>query len=121
MKVTTQLTVVIVSGIVGLIGLVVGLAVLAHWSEGAIIAMVTAFGAVFVNAYMTVRNQAKTAQVLEGQDVKLKTIVEQTNGLSDRERQDIANRSVATIMARLQSEGHLVAADDAPTGEIRRG
>ena len=102
MKISTQTTVVIVAGIIGLLGLVIGLAVFAKWSEGAIIAMVTAFGAMFVNAFMTVRNQAKTAQTLDAQDVKLDTVVRQTNGMSEAERQDIAERAALSVVAQFR-------------------
>jgi hypothetical protein len=95
---TTQLAVVIASGIIGFVGLILGLAVLADWSDGAIIGMATAFGAVIVNTIIAVRNQTKTAQVLDDQDVKLRTIVEQTNGLSETERQDIAERAAASVV-----------------------
>jgi hypothetical protein len=111
MKITTQLTVVICTGIVGMLGLVVGLAVLAQWSDGAIIAMVTAFGAVIVNTVIAVRNQAKTAEVLQGQDDKLDTVVKQTNGLSEIERQDIADRAAEAgaiaVIAKLKSDGKI--------------
>lgn len=88
MKLTNQLVIVICAGIAGMIGLVVGLAVLAKWSDGAIIAMLTAFGAVIVNTIVAVRNQAKTAEVLAGQDDKL----------------DLMHASVATVERRTNGE-----------------
>jgi uncharacterized iron-regulated membrane protein len=103
-KLTNQLAIVIGVGVFGIVGLVLGLAVLANWSDGAIIGMVTAFGAVIVNTVVAVRNQAKTAEVLQGQDEKLATIERQTNGLSETERDDIARRAVAAY-AQQQKRG----------------
>lgn len=94
-KLSTQMMIVIVTGLVGFVGLILGLAVLADWSDGAIIGLATAFGAVFVNTALAIRNQAKTAQVLVDQDVKLDTITHQTNGMSEEERMDVARRAVA--------------------------
>jgi hypothetical protein len=97
-KVTTQLAIVVCVGILGIVGLIVGLAVFASWSEGAIIAMVTAFGAVILNTIITIRNQSKTNETLESQDVKLDTITAQTNGLSEIERQEIAERAAVAVV-----------------------
>lgn len=104
MRVTTQLAVVIVSAVLGAVALVLGLAVWADWSDGAIVAMVGAFGSVLVNSIVLVRNQQKTGQVLAGQDEKLEVITRQTNGLSEVERDDVAQRAAdkavrATIAA----------------------
>jgi hypothetical protein len=99
-KLTTQLTIVIVSGILGIVGLIVGLAVLAQWSDGAIIAMVTAFSAVIVNTIIAVRNQAKTAEVLQGQDDKLDRVVTQTNGELTRR-----DRRIATLENQVRNLG----------------
>lgn len=98
MKLTTQLAVVIVVGLLGFVGLILGLAVLAEWSDGAIIGLATAFGAVIVNTVIAVRNQQKTRETLVDQDRKLDTITRQTNGLSDEERQDIARRAALTAL-----------------------
>jgi hypothetical protein len=106
-KLTTQLAAVIIVGFVGIAGLVLGLAVLADWSDGAVIGLATALGAIVVNLIVAIRGQQKNAETLASQDRKLDTVVAQTNGLSDRERQDIAERTVATMMARLKNEGHL--------------
>lgn len=100
MKLTTQLAVVIITAIIGIGGLIVGLAVLADWSDGAIIGMVTAFGAVIVNSVIAVRNQAKTAEVLTAQTEQLDTITEQTNGKSDAEVQRIVERALAAHEAK---------------------
>ena len=105
MRITTQLTVVIVVGIVGFVGMIVSLAVLADWSDGAIIGMATAFGAVIVNTVIAVRNQQRTVETLLHQDEKLDTITAQTNGLSDRERQDIAHRAALTALAQTRKDG----------------
>jgi hypothetical protein len=100
-KFSTQFAVVIVAGIVGFVSLVVGLAVWADWSDGAIVAMVGGIGAVIVNLIVLSRGQQKTAETLVAQDVKLDTITAQTNGLSERERQDIAERAAVSIAKRM--------------------
>jgi uncharacterized membrane protein len=95
---TTQFAVVVVAGIIGFVSLVVGLAVWADWSDGAIVAMVGGIGAVIVNLIVLSRGQQKTADTLVAQDVKLDTITAQTNGLSELERQDIAERAAASVV-----------------------
>ena len=109
MKMTTQFAAVIVVGVVGFVGLILGLAVLADWSDGAIIAMCTAFGALLVNTIVTIRNQQKTVETLTGQDDKLDTITQQTNGLSERERDDITTRAavkaIEAYAARMKEGG----------------
>ncbi len=104
MKVNNQLAAVIVVGVLGFVGLILGLAVLADWSDGAIIGMCTAFGALIINTIIAVRNQAHTAETLVAQDVKLDTITAQTNGLSERERQDIAERAAASVVKQLRGD-----------------
>ena len=80
MKLTTQLAVVIGVGIAGIVSLVICLAVFAQWSDGAVIGLATALGAIVIILTVTVRNQAKTAEVLQGQDDKLDQVVHRTNG-----------------------------------------
>jgi hypothetical protein len=101
MKLTTQLTAVIITSVLGLAGLVLGLAVWASWSDGAVVAMVTIFGTIAVNLIVAIRNQQKTAETLAGQDEKLDLIEHQTNGLSAAERDDIANRAVRAVLTEL--------------------
>lgn len=98
MKLTNQMTIVIVSAMLGGIGMIVGLAVLADWSDGAIIGMVSGIGSVLVSLIVAVRGQQKTAEVLQDQNVTLDRVIEQTNGLSDRERQDIAQRAATSVL-----------------------
>lgn len=98
-RLSTQLTIVIVSTTIGILGLIFGLAVWADWSEGAIVAMITAFGALLANTIAIVRNQAKTAEILANQDDKLDRVVEQTNGMSHAERTDIARRAAQEAVA----------------------
>jgi hypothetical protein len=86
--------------ITGLGGMIVALAVLAKWDDGAIIGLGSAFGAIAVTSVLQLRNQHATRQTLEAQDEKLETIERQTNGLSTAERQDIAERAAAAIMRR---------------------
>lgn len=95
---TNQLAAVVIVGILGFVGLIVGLAVLADWSDGAIIGMGTAFGAIIINTIVAVRNQNRVTETLGEQDVKLDTIQAQTNGLSELERQEIAERAAAAVV-----------------------
>lgn len=104
MKLTTQLAVVICIGALGMGGLVLGLAVWANWSDGAVVGMVTVFGTIMVNLVVAIRNQQKTSETLVAQDRKLDTVVAQTNGLSELERDDIARRAAAAAIT-LHEEG----------------
>jgi proteasome assembly chaperone (PAC2) family protein len=97
-KLTNQLAIVIVSAIVGLVGLVLGLAVFAAWSSGAIIGMASGIGSVLVSLIVAVRGQQITAQELQRQTTQLDTITEQTNGTSTAEREDIARRAAAAAV-----------------------
>ena len=101
---TTQLVVLILGTLGGLIGLVLSLAVWADWSDGAIVGMVSAFGTLATGLIVAVRNQQKTQETLQGQGEQLATIEKQTNGLSSTERQDIAERAAAAAIARIQGE-----------------
>lgn len=102
MKLTTQLVVLILGTLAGLIGLVVCLAVWADWSDGAIVGMVSAFGTLASGLIVAVRNQQKTQETLTRQDEQLATIERQTNGLSEAERQDIADRAAAAAIAQMR-------------------
>ncbi len=103
MKLTNQLVVLVLGTMFGMVGLVVCLAIWADWSDGAIVGMVSAFGTVSAGVIVAVRNQQKTAEVLESQDQVLSKIDRQTNGLSERERQDIAERAAEEAIARYQA------------------
>lgn len=108
MKLSNQLVALILGTLAGLVGLVVSLAIWADWSDGAIVGMVSAFGTIAAGLIVTVRNQQQTQQTLAHQDEKLEKIDVQTNGLSAKERQDIANRAAAAAIAayRASGEGH---------------
>lgn len=97
MKITTQLVIMVGIVVVGMVGLVLGLAVFADWSDGAIIGMVSGFGTVAAGLIMAVRNQQLTTETLAEQDVKLDTITAQTNGMSEIERQDVAKRAAIEV------------------------
>ena len=101
---TTQWAIVIGVSVGGTVALVIGLAVFAKMSDGAIVGLIGGIGAVLVNLIVVVRGQQKAAETLEHQDVKLEKIEQQTNGLSERERQDIAERAAAAVI-RQQKEG----------------
>jgi hypothetical protein len=109
MKLTKELAVVICVMIAGAVGLILGLAVLADWSDGAILAMFSLFASIATGLIAAVRNQQKTTETLDNlqrqvgsgqrdQDTKISTIVKQTNDLSDLARQDIADKAVRTVM-----------------------
>lgn len=99
MKVTTQLVAMIGIITLGMVGLVLGLAVFADWSDGAIIGMVSGFGTLATGLIVAVRNQQQTAQTLADQDRKLDTVVAQTNGLSEIERQEIAAAAAVEVIS----------------------
>ncbi len=92
-SITTQFVVLVSVLVIGMVGLVLGLAVLAHWSDGAIVGMVSGFGTLATGLIVAVRNQQVTRETLENQDRKLDTITAQTNGLSELEREEIADRA----------------------------
>lgn len=103
-KLTTQLVVLILGTLIGLIGLVVSLAIWADWSDGAIVGMVSAFGTLAGGLIVAVRNQQATQQTLTRQDEKLETIERQTNGLAHQEREDIARRAAVAAIRQLRGE-----------------
>jgi D-arabinose 1-dehydrogenase-like Zn-dependent alcohol dehydrogenase len=93
-KLTTQLAVVICVGILTMSALVFGLAVYAHWSDGAIVGLIGVAGGALGTLIVQLRSNAKLAD----QDKTLDTIVRQTNGLSETERQDIAMRAARAVL-----------------------
>jgi hypothetical protein len=97
-KITKELVLLIGIIIAGAVGLVLGLAVWADWSDGAIVGMVSLFGSLASGLIVAVRNQQKTSETLEQQDRKLDTVVAQTNGLSELERQEIADRAAVAVV-----------------------
>jgi hypothetical protein len=106
MKITKELVILVGIIIAGMAGMVLGLAVWADWSDGAIVGMVSLFGSLASGLIVAVRNQQKTTETLEQQDRKLDTVVAQTNGLSEVERQDIADRAALSIVQAYR-KGHL--------------
>lgn len=99
MKLTNQVAAVICVTVLSLACLVASLSIWANWSDGAVVGMVTVFATIAGNLIVAIRNQQKTAETLSTQDDKLDTITSQTNGLSDRERQDIASRAAKAAIA----------------------
>lgn len=108
MKLTTQLTVVIVAGILGMVAMVVFLSY-AGWSEGGIAGMVTGLMTSVGALIVVVRNQVKTSEQIDNvqrqinagqQDAsgQLEVIARQTNGITSDERQDIAERAVKSAL-----------------------
>jgi hypothetical protein len=93
MKITTQFVVLVGVLVSGMVGLVLGLAVLADWSDGAIVGMVSGFGTIAATLLVTIRNQQKTTETLDDQSKQLETVVAQTNGLSHEERSAIAREA----------------------------
>jgi hypothetical protein len=103
LKITKELVVLIAIIVLGAVGLVLGLAVFADWSDGAIVGMVSLFGSLASGLIVAVRNQQKTTETLTEQDVKLDTVIAQTNGMSELERQDIAERAAASVVRQFRS------------------
>lgn len=96
--------------VLGMVGMVLGLAVWADWSDGAIVGMVSGFGTLATGLIMAVRNQQKTTETLEAQDVKLDTVMAQTNGMSEIEREAIADAAAdkaAVAVVKAWREGKL--------------
>lgn len=115
MRITNQLVALVAVVGLGMVGLVLGLAVLADWSDGAIVGMVSGFGSVAVAILVAVRNQQHTAQALDElqqqvgagqrhQTDTLDQVVKQTNGLSETERQDIAERAAASVVRQFRGQ-----------------
>ena len=72
--------------------------------DGAIIGMVSGFGTIATGLIVAVRNQQQTTERLEDQDRKLDRITAQTNGLSEIERQDIADKAYQAQTERLDPQ-----------------
>jgi hypothetical protein len=115
MKLTTQVAWVLVVAIVAFVGLVVGLAVFANWSDGAIGAMIAGFGGIIVNTVLILRNQ-------QVQGAKLDEIADHTNGSLSRRDDTIAgltamNRQQAQMIAQRDAQiQHLRVRHDPGTG-----
>jgi hypothetical protein len=110
LKITTQLVAMVGIIVLGMVGMVLGLAVWADWSDGAIVGMVSGFGTLATGLIMAVRNQQKTTETLEAQDVKLDTVMAQTNGMSEIEREAIADAAAdkaAVAVVKAWREGKL--------------
>lgn len=107
MKITTQVAWVIGVSVVAFAGLIVGLAVWADWSDGAIVAMVTAFGGLLVNTVIMIRNQ-------QVQTAKLDEIADHTNGtLSARDD------TIAALSAMNRQQAELIRQRDLQIMELR--
>lgn len=91
--------VVVVAAIAAAAGLVISLS-----SQGvaleAIVGAIVTVAAIFGGQYVAVRKASSVEAKTDDQTEKLDRIVEQTNGLSTAERQDIAERAAAAIMRR---------------------
>ena len=114
MKLTKELVLVVAIMVVGCGGLILGLAVFAHWSDGAILAMFSLFASIATGLIAAIRNQQKTAETLDQlqrqvgtgqrvQDEKLATVIDQTNGPSHADRVALVRQTVAE----LKNAGHL--------------
>lgn len=112
-KITTQVVWLVAIVIIGLSALVLSLAVLAHWSDGAILAMFSGFATLATGLILAVRNQQRQAEVLDqlgkaigaGQrnaDTKLDTIKHQTNAISDDERSRLADEAATRAVMKVQ-------------------
>jgi hypothetical protein len=117
-KLTKELVILIGILVLGAVGLVLGLAVLANWQDGSIIGMLSLFGSIAASLIVAVRNQQKTVeqinqlqeQVGTGQrvaDAKLTTVVEQTNGPTHAALQRAAQQAALATVAELKNQGHI--------------
>jgi hypothetical protein len=100
-QLTWQLVTVIVVGIIGMVAMVAFLSA-AGWSEGGIAGMVTGIGAVVTGIIGQLQGQQVTNDRIADLDRKTDTVVAQTNGLSDIERQDIARRAAQAAIREVQ-------------------
>lgn len=97
MKLTNQLTAVIIVAIAALVAMVYLLSS-AGWSEAGIAGMVTGIATAVGALIVSIRNQGKQNETLERQDATLAKIEHQTNSLSDEERQEIADRAAVAVV-----------------------
>lgn len=93
--------VVVVSGVVALAGLTAALA-LAGWSPEAISGFVLAIAGIVAGQYVQARKTSEVNAKTDEQTELLHTVVSQTNGLSETERQDIAERAAAEMLRKLR-------------------
>jgi hypothetical protein len=103
-KITTQQAWVYGIGIIGLCGLIFGLVVWGNLDPGAIVALASGIGSVIVLVVVQTRNQQKTTETLENQDRRLDTIVAQTNGLSEIERNQIAEKAATRVVQKFRND-----------------
>lgn len=118
MKLTKELVVLIGILMLGAVGLVLGLAVLANWQDGSIIGMLSLFGSLATGIIVAVRNQQKTVEQIDQlqrvvatgqrvQDNQLSTVIEQTNGPSHAAMLATAQQAALATVAELKTQGHL--------------
>lgn len=115
LKLTNQLAAVISVSVLGVAAMVVCLAIWADWSDGAVVGMFAAFGSLATGLVVTLRASAKSAeqvdllqrQVGAGQKstaARLATVVEQTNGMSTAQIQDVASAAAQAAVDRYRAE-----------------
>lgn len=89
-------------------GIAVALATLAHWEAGAILGVVGILAGIGGGAAVGGAVAGKVDDVhaeTAAQTEVLAKIDHQTNGLSEKERQDIAERAVAAVLRKMQPPG----------------
>jgi hypothetical protein len=93
-------------GLIGLLGLLaLGLATLAHWDAAAILGLVGVLGGLGGGAAVvgTVAGRVEDVHAeTAAQTRTLEKIDHQTNGVSERERQDIAERAADAVLRKIQ-------------------
>ena len=108
MKLTTQLTVVICTAIISLLGMIYFLSE-AGWSFESISGMVAGIGTAVALLVGAIRQNAKQAEAIDhlqqqvgtGQrsaERKLDTVVHQTNGMSDAAMNEVADRAAVKVI-----------------------
>lgn len=97
---STPQAIVVCVGIVAAAGLVVALA-FAGWSTEAIIAFTGLIVATVTGQYVSTRQASEVKAKTAEQTAMISTVLEQTNGMSHTERQDIAERAAAAAIRKM--------------------
>lgn len=94
MKIDKWSAIVLIAGIVAAAAMIVSLAIFAHMDSAALIGLIAALSGLAATLPLQLAQRKQLAQ----QDQKIDTITAQTNGLSDRERNDIAVRAAKAVV-----------------------
>lgn len=95
--------IVAVTGIAAVAGIVVSL-VLAGWSSEAIVGFGTLALALVTGQYVQTRRASVVEAKTDEQTHMLRRVVSQTNGMSEEEKQDIAERAAASVVRQFRGD-----------------